>query len=132
LYRSYSRDADAEKVLTSGLQLVPGNADLLHALGLLRVRQKRLSEALPLLEAAARADPSNPRYAYVYGVALHDSGQGKQGMAVLQRALVRFPGNPELLAALAAYARNAGDTKHAEAYAKRLSDIAPPQAGTEQ
>jgi Tfp pilus assembly protein PilF len=132
LYRSYSRDADAEKVLTSGLQLVPGNADLLHALGLLRVRQKRLSEALPLLEEAARADPSNPRYAYVYGVALHDSGQGKQGMAVLQRALVRFPGNPELLAALAAYARNAGDTKHAEAYAKRLSDIAPPQAGTEQ
>jgi Tfp pilus assembly protein PilF len=132
LYRSYGRDADAEKVLNSGLQLVPGNADLLHALGLLRVRQKRLGEALPLLEAATRADPNNPRYAYVYGVALHDSSQGKQGMAVLERALVRFPGNPELLSALAAYARDAGDTKHAEAYAKRLSDIAPPQAGTEQ
>jgi tetratricopeptide (TPR) repeat protein len=132
LYRSSGRDADAEKVLTGGLQLVPGNADLLHALGLLRVRQKRLGEALPLLEAAAHADPNNPRYAYVYGVALHDSSQGRQGMAVLQRALVRFPGNPELLSALAAYARDAGDRKHAAAYAERLSKIAPPPAGTEQ
>jgi predicted Zn-dependent protease len=123
LYRTFSRDDDAETVLTSGLQLVPGNADLQHALGLLRVRQKRLAEALPLLEAATRADPNNPRYAYVYGIALHDSGEGKQGMLVLEQALARFPRNPELLSALAAYARDAGDGKRAEAYSKRLAEI---------
>ncbi len=132
LYRSYGRDADAEKVLMSGLESVPGNADLLHALGLLRVRQKRITEALPLLQAATRADPNNPRYAYVYGIALHDSGQNKQGIAVLERALVRFPSNLELLSALAAYARDSGDNKRAEAYAKRLSDIAPPGGAAEQ
>ena len=124
-YRSYSRDVDAEKVLTSGLQLVPGNADLLHALGLLRVRQGRVAEALPLFAAAMRADPNNPRYAYVYGVALHDSSQHSQGLAVLERALARFPRNPDLLAALAAYARDAGDTDRAQAYAKRLEAISP-------
>ncbi len=125
-YRSYGRDADAEKVLTSGLQLVPGNADLLHALGLLRVRQGLVAEALPLFAAAMRADPNNPRYAYVYGVALHDSSEQSPGLAVLERALARFPRNPDLLAALAAYARDAGDTARAQAYTKRLEAISPP------
>jgi predicted CXXCH cytochrome family protein len=131
LYRTYSREADAEQLLMSGLNSVPGNADLLHALGLLRVRQKRVAEALPLLKQAARADPNNPRYAYVYGIALHDSGEAKQGIAVLEQALTRFPRDPGLLSALAAYARDAGDAKSAAAYSKRLSDVAPPR-GVEQ
>jgi Tfp pilus assembly protein PilF len=132
LYRTYGRDAEAEKVLTSGLQLVPGSADLLHSLGLLRVRQKRVAEALPLLKAAARADANNPRYAYVYGIALHDSGEAKQGITVLEQALTRFPRDPALLSALAAYARDAGDAGRAEAYSKRLSGSAPPNGGAEQ
>ena len=125
LYRAYNRESDAETALAAGLRAVPGNADLSHALGLLRVRQGRTAEALPLFEAAMRADPNNPRYAYVYGIALHDSSQGKQAMAVLERALARFPRNSDLLAALAAYARDAGDTKRAQAYGKRLEAISP-------
>ncbi len=128
LYRIYHREADAETELTDGLQQVPGNADLQHALGLLRVRQGRLADALPLLEGAARADPNNARYAYVYGVALHDSGHAKQGESVMERALIRFPYDPNLLSALAAYARDAGDLKRAAAYNKRLAETAPSAA----
>jgi tetratricopeptide (TPR) repeat protein len=123
LYRIYHREADAETMLTDGLQEVPGNPDLQHALGLLRVRQGRIADALPLLEGAARADPNNARYAFIYGVALHDSGHAKQGVSVMERALLRFPRDPNLLSALAAYARDAGDPKRAEAYAKRLADM---------
>jgi predicted CXXCH cytochrome family protein len=125
LYRAYNRESDADTVLATGLLAVPGNADLSHALGLLRVRQGRTAEALPLFEAATRADPNNPRYAYVYGIALHDSGRQKQGLAVLERALARFPRNTGLLSALAAYARDSGDSKRAQAYAKRLETISP-------
>ena len=125
LYRQYDREADAEAMLTSGLQKVPDNADLEHAFGLLRVRQKRVAEAVPLLEQAARHDPTNPRYAFVYAVALHDSGQSKQGIAVLEQALKRFPGNAELLNVLAGYARDSGDTVRAEVYARRLEALAP-------
>jgi predicted CXXCH cytochrome family protein len=125
LYRADSRESDAETTLASGLQAIPGNADLDHALGLLRVRQGRVAEALPLFAAAMHADPNNARYAYVYGVALHDSSQQKQGFAVLEQALARFPRNPDLLSALAAYARDAGDSKRAQAYAKRLEAISP-------
>jgi len=82
-----------------------------------------LGEALPLLEAGASADPNSPRYAYVYGVALHDSGQGKHAIAVLERALTRFPRDPDLLSALSAYTLAAGDTGRAQAYSKRLQAI---------
>jgi predicted CXXCH cytochrome family protein len=129
LYRSYKRDGDAEGVLTAGLQKAPGNADLSHALGLLRVREGHVAEALPLLADAARANPANARYAYVYGIALHDSGQEKKGIAVLELALKRFPGNAELLNALAGYARDSGDTVRAAAYARRLEALAPQAAG---
>jgi Flp pilus assembly protein TadD len=81
---------------------------------------------LALLKEAAHAAPSNPRYVFVYGVALHDSGQQELGIGVLEEALKRFPSDPDLLSALAAYARDAGDTRRARAYAGRLSDRARP------
>jgi Tfp pilus assembly protein PilF len=126
LYRSSGRESDAEAALQRGLEGAPGSADLSHALGLLRVRQGRVAEALALLKEAAHAAPSNPRYVFVYGVALHDSGQQELGIGVLEEALKRFPSDPDLLSALAAYARDAGDTRRARAYAGRLSDRARP------
>jgi tetratricopeptide (TPR) repeat protein/bacterioferritin-associated ferredoxin len=111
LYRDYHREADAEVLLTDGLQKHQDNADLQFALGLLRVRQTRIRDALELLGAAARDDPANPRYAFVYGIALHDSGQAKQGVTVLQQALRRFPQNQGIREALAEYARGAGVAK---------------------
>ena len=40
-----------------------------QALGLLMVRQKRSAQALDFLGAAARGEPGNARYAYVYAIA---------------------------------------------------------------
>ena len=128
LYRTYNREGEAETVLNEGLQMSPGNADLSHSLGLSRVRQGRVAEALPLLAQAASAAPDNVRYAYVHGVALHDSGQPGEGMVVLDKALQRFPNNLELLQALSEYARSAGDSRRADAYAKRLDALAPATA----
>ena len=128
LYRIYQREDEADATLNLGLQKAPGNADLAHALGLLRVRQGRVAEALPLLGHAVDAERGNPRYAYIYGVALHDGGQAKKGVAVLEQASLRFPNNRDVLAALAAYARDAGDTTRADAYAKRIEALVPAPA----
>lgn len=125
LYRSYNRDAEAETSLNTGLQQVPGNADLSHALGLLRIRQGRVAEGLPLLAQAVHAAPTVPRYAYVYGIALHDTGDVQKSFAVLEKALAGSPNNLELLSALAEYARSAGDTKRIDIYTKRLAAFAP-------
>jgi predicted Zn-dependent protease len=61
----------------------------------------------------------------VYGIALHDSGDIRNSIAVLEQALGRAPNNRELLSALADYARETGDAKRQAAYAKRLAAFTP-------
>jgi predicted CXXCH cytochrome family protein len=103
LDRARGRDDEGERVLRAALARSADDASLHHALGLLLVRTGRASEALSQLERAALLAPEDPRQAYVLGVALHDAGQPKRGLAVLEAAAKRFPGYPDLTAALAAY-----------------------------
>lgn len=105
LYRQTGQDNLADATLSEGLAKVPGDPALLHAQGLLRVRQKRLPEALDLLARAARGDPANPRYAYILAVALHDGGRRAEALQALQRARARFPGDADIANAFEAYRR---------------------------
>ena len=104
LYRGLGREAEAEKVLRDVLARVPENAAAHHALGLALVRQRRSAEALVQLQTAAALDPEDPRFAYVFAVALHDSGDRRRARVVLEAARQHFPAHPEIQAALRAYA----------------------------
>ena len=129
LYRAYGRDADAEQTLTAGLATANGDAGLTHALGLLRVRQGRRTEALTLLQQAAGTAPENPRYALVLGIALHDSGKRREAIDTLDASLDRFPYDPDIIAALIRYSEEGGDSARAAAYRNRLGT---PATGNEQ
>ena len=72
LYRIQGREGEGEKTLRQALALDPPNAAAHHALGLWLIRQKRLPEALTALAEAARLSGDNPRYGYVYAVALNE------------------------------------------------------------
>ena len=76
LYRATGRDAEGERVLRGALKEDPRSAAAHHGLGLLLVRQKRMAEALPELEAAARLAPERARYGYVYAVGLGGTDTG--------------------------------------------------------
>ena len=112
-----------QAVLDAGLKQAPRDAALMHAMGLLRVRQGRLSDALPWLEDAARAAPGNPRYAYVQAVALHEAGRSRAALDVLERTVGRFPDDREILGALAEYANELGDAARARRYRERLDRL---------
>jgi tetratricopeptide (TPR) repeat protein len=102
LYRQLGRDAAGEDLLRAGIKATDGNADLQHALGLLLVRQKRLDEALTYLGQAAALAKDNPRYAYVYAVALQEAGDTQRALDVLTKASERHPGNRDIVDALTA------------------------------
>ena len=74
-YRAQNRDDEGERVLKDAISRSPDDASLDDALGLLMVRQKRGAQALEILGAAARGEPGNARYAYVYAIALNDAGK---------------------------------------------------------
>ena len=84
------------------------------------MRQGRLDEALEPLGRAATLLPEAPRFAYVFGVALHSSGETDQALEVLLGAHLRHPADVALLQALAAMSRDAGRTEEAAAYSEKL------------
>jgi Flp pilus assembly protein TadD len=130
--RSAGRDADGERFLEQALRAAPEHAEALHALGLLRVRQQRLPEAVDLFRRAAKARPDVPRLAYVYAVALHDTGRAGEAIAVLEGALRQRPANREVLAALATYLGERGDAQRALGYAEQLAALDPTDAAAQK
>jgi predicted Zn-dependent protease len=119
----YSRSGDeaqAEAVLREGITEHPSNGDLQHALGLSLIRQKRFSEAVAALQRGSGLSPGNPRYVYVYAVALNSTGQAQQAIMVLQGAHNAHPNDRDILSALVAFNRDAGNDKQAARYARKL------------
>ena len=125
LMRLQGREGDAAASLRAGLAISPDDPTLHHALGLSLVRQQDATAALAELRRAYELAPENARFAYVYGVALHSSGQARKGIATLQRALLRAPNDRNLLAALASFQAEAGDTGAALTHANRWLELYP-------
>jgi Flp pilus assembly protein TadD len=84
-----------------------------------------LEEALGELRRAAQIDPDQPRYSYVYGVALHSAGSKSESLAVLKQCLARHPSDRDVLRALVSFSRDDGDAAAALEYAQQLARIAP-------
>ncbi|MGI9626042.1 MAG: tetratricopeptide repeat protein, partial [Longimicrobiales bacterium] len=123
--RIRSRDDLAQQVLEDGLAQLGDSPELSHSLGLVLVRLGDVTEAIERLRVAADARPENARFSYVYGVSLASAGQRDQAMAVLREALRRHPFEVDLLSALTAYHRDAGEVDSAILYAERLAEVTP-------
>ena len=68
---------------------------------------------------------ANPRFAYVYAVALQDSGDHRGAMHVLEKTQANFPGDLEVLMLLVQLHRDAGDGDGARLWARKLAAAAP-------
>jgi predicted CXXCH cytochrome family protein len=132
LYRTQVREADGERVLRQGLTVAPRDADLHHALGLSLIRQQRARDALDHLARAAELAPEETRYAYVYAVALHDTGQPDRALEVLRATHTRHPGDRDVLIALATMTRDRGDRAGALGWARALRDLDPRDPGAQR
>jgi predicted CXXCH cytochrome family protein len=125
LYRGAGREAEAEKLLRQTISDTPEAAAAHHSLGLALIRQKRYAEAIGSLKRATELEPAQPRYAYVYGVALQSTGQADEARRILTAALLANPSNVEILTALLQDALKSRDLKGALSYAERLRILRP-------
>jgi tetratricopeptide (TPR) repeat protein len=128
LYRTRGDDLAAERVLREGLERVPDDPDVHHALGLALVRLKRTDEAVAELGRAAALRPEEPRYSYAYALALSGQGNVSRAIEVLRGALTRHPQDRDLLYALATLYRDAGDSANALAIVNELIALRPDDA----
>jgi tetratricopeptide (TPR) repeat protein len=120
VHRAQGREADALRVLQTGIAQAPKNAALRHATGLALVRAGKRDAALAELRLAAELAPEDPRYAYVYAIALDSTGRRKEAIALLERDAKRWSGDRDILMALATLQRDAGRPDAARAAAAAL------------
>jgi len=125
LYRSMGRESEAENLLRETIALQPKAAAAHHALGLALVRQKRYEEAAGSLKRANDLEPAQPRYAYVYAVALQSAQETGEARRVLTQALAANPSNVDILALLLKDALAARDLRSAVYYGERLRKLRP-------
>jgi tetratricopeptide (TPR) repeat protein len=125
LYRSLGREADAELLLRQTISLAPEAAAPRHALGLALVRARRYDEALIALRRATELEPSQPRYAYVYAVALDSAGKPSDARRVLEKALQSSPSDVSILSMLLQGALRDRDARRALPLAERLKILLP-------
>lgn len=129
LYRALGREADAEAALRDAIARAPEAGAAHHALGLSLVRQKRYADALAELRRAMELAPEEPRFAYVYAVALQSTGEGDRAGAVVADALRRHPHDGALLTLGLKDALRQSDAEAAADLADRLSGMQPDDAG---
>jgi predicted CXXCH cytochrome family protein len=125
LYRQLGRDGEGESVLRTAIASSRPDGGLHHALGLTLIRQKRPDDALNEFRTASELEPDRSRYAYVYAVALHSSGQIGESIKVLKENLARHPDDRDTLSALVTFSRDSGNVAAALDYAERLSRLFP-------
>ena len=77
------------------------------------------------LATAARLQPDEPRFVYVYAVALNSLERPNEAVALLQDATIRFPTDFDMYWALATILRDQGRLEEAREVATTLSEIYP-------
>jgi tetratricopeptide (TPR) repeat protein len=125
LYRRLGRDEDAEILLREGLETSPDEASYRHALGLLLVRNDNAAEGLEELRAAAELQADNPRFVYVYAVALNSLGRSADAIDYLVGMRDKFPGNFDINWVLATMLRDQGRIDESREVAEALASIYP-------
>ena len=132
LTRAEGDERAAEAVLQKSLTANTNSGPLLHALALSFIRQKRTAEALEKLAEAAKLAPDEPRFAYVYAVALHDTGKPAQAIEVLKNTLAQHPYDRDVLMSLTSYEVEARDLSSALSHAELLKELEPDSREIEQ
>ena len=125
LYRAQGMDQVADKVLKDGIDKLPEDATLYHALGLLQARSRQMDMALSSLKKAAELQPGAARYTYVYGVALNSAGNTTEALHVLEQGFANHPRDREIIFMIASINRDLGQNDKALVWAKKLLAINP-------
>ena len=114
------------------LNVAPTDASVHHALGLLLVRTGQNAEAMIALKHAWELQSDNPRYGYVYGIALNSTGKSREALVVLEETLQDHSFDRQILMALITIHRGRGNQQVATQYVKRLMALSPQDPAVRQ
>ncbi len=125
LYRSQGNEKMARQQLLKAVNLAPDSAMAQHSLGLHYIRNRNYKQALKHLHLATITEGQQPRYTYVYAVALESQNQLQKAIKALKTGVERWPNQVDMLFALINFMEKNGNLIEAASYVSQLSKIAP-------
>jgi predicted CXXCH cytochrome family protein len=128
LHRQKGNDPRCLEIVAEALVRLPDAAILHHVRGLSLVRAGRRDEAVGALQRAFALRPDEPRFGYVYGVALRSTVGPGGSVPVFEAVLARHPGHRETSVALCEAWVRMGEPGRAEAEARRWLEEEPENA----
>jgi Flp pilus assembly protein TadD len=125
-------DVAAGEILAQGLAVVPDSATLHHAKGLHQIRSGERNAAMASLGRAVELAPRDPRFNYVYAIALDGEGRRDEAIAQLERTHAIQESDQDVLQALVSMNLEAGNIDRARTYARQLQRLRPDDAQLER
>jgi tetratricopeptide (TPR) repeat protein len=134
--RAGRQTEQARRALTRAVTLNPSLAASRQELADLYASLGRRREELEQLEALAALEPSRPERLVRVGLAYARGGRSDAAVVTLARAAERYPGTPDVQAALGRVWLDTAETKHDRLALKKAIDTlqplaAPPDASSE-
>ena len=129
LYRASGNEDLGVQFLQRALDFAPDSGAVNFSYGLSLVRQQKYQDALSYLKAATEQQDSQPRYAYVYAVALDSTSQTANALSYLDQATNQWPNQFDLLMTQVLYMEKLHKTEDILVPLSRLSRIAPDAPG---
>lgn len=123
LLRRDARNEEASTLLSDAINRIPDSGSLWFSQGLHFIRLGDTEAGLASLKEAAALEEEGSRHRYVYAVALNDTGNKQEAMAMLESVNASHPGQPDILNGLLAFARDAGDRGRYERYRTQLMAV---------
>ncbi len=124
-YRASGSDEQSRSLYERALEVAPDSGAAQHSYGLYLIRQQQQDLALPYLKAAVAQSDAQPRFAFVYAVALDAQGQTETAIEVLTAAVNRWPNQYDMLMTLIHYLEKVGDINPIYQHLSALTAIAP-------
>lgn len=122
--------AESERLYNEVLQHYPSHPDALNFLGVLRIRQQRMDDAIVLIEAAAKEAPDYVDAHINLGNAYKLLGRLDDAQRSYERALELRPCQLDALHNLAVVLEADGRIAEARAMYRRLLAVSPPRRST--
>ncbi|MBP17497.1 MAG: hypothetical protein CMQ21_03525 [Gammaproteobacteria bacterium] len=132
LYRALKREPEGTELLQRALAFAPESGAVNFSFGLSIIRQQKYKEALPYLKAGTEREDSQPRYGYVYAVALDSVKQTEEALVYLEKAVKRWPNQYDLLMTQVLYMEKLGKTENILVPLSALSRLAPGTPAVQQ
>lgn len=109
IYRGEGKSKEEALILQQGLANNPGSALMHYSKGMQLIRNQQKKQAVNAFKQAMELEPENIQFAYIYFLALDNSGQSREALNQLVEALDKYDNAPQLLQLGYGFAQKLGD-----------------------